>query len=183
MGSAPCIICHCYDCRCVDRPAPFCGLCGGPCRYPDLDMRPGAVNRYDSGDFDLVCSHLGRGRDFMTTEKATASAPQFTAISEKRKATPMWSGVLRYFPDAIEAVARLSFKANSKHNPGEPLHWARGKSADHADCAVRHLVTPDEIDPETEETHAAAAAWRALALLQEIEEKRNGRRPKWHTDT
>lgn len=93
--------------------------------------------------------------------------------SATRKATPIWSGVLRYFPDALAAVARLSKAGNDKHNPGEPLHWSRGKSNDHGDCLVRHQMTPDMIDPETGELHATAVAWRALAQLQLLEEARS----------
>jgi hypothetical protein len=86
--------------------------------------------------------------------------------SKERKETPVFSGVLQYFPDAINAVARQSWAGNEKHNPGEPLHWAREKSSDHMDCAARHMMTPDELDPETGETHLVAAAWRILAALQ-----------------
>lgn len=94
------------------------------------------------------------------------------SISAERKATPIWSGVLRYFPDAQAAKARLSKKGNDKHNPGEPLHWSRGKSNDHGDCIIRHQLNPDEIDPETGELHAVAVAWRADAQLQLLEEQR-----------
>ena len=86
--------------------------------------------------------------------------------SKERKETPVFSGVLQYFPDAINAVARQSWAGNEKHNPGEPLHWAREKSSDHMDCAIRHMMTPNEIDPETGGTHLVAAAWRILAALQ-----------------
>ena len=86
--------------------------------------------------------------------------------SKERKETPVFSGVLQYFPDAINAVARQSWAGNEKHNPGEPLHWSREKSSDHMDCAIRHMMTPDEIDPETGGTHLVAAAWRVLAALQ-----------------
>jgi hypothetical protein len=108
--------------------------------------------------------------------------PDFAAISKERKETPVWSGFLRYFPYAVEVVARHSRLANEKHNPGQPLHWARGKSKDHLECATRHLMTPEEIDPEFGDTHLAAAAWRVLAALQEQEERRRGERPSWHTD-
>jgi hypothetical protein len=94
------------------------------------------------------------------------------AIEAERKATPVTTGVLDYFPLAIEAVARLSRKGNDKHNPGEPLHWNRPKSSDHADCLVRHLLDRGKIDPSSGELHDAAVAWRALALLQLAEEKR-----------
>ena len=51
-----------------------------------------------------------------------------------RKGVPIYSGVLRYFPDAIAAVAELSRIGNDQHNPGEPLHWAREKSTDEHDA-------------------------------------------------
>ena len=90
--------------------------------------------------------------------------------AKARKQTPICTGVLDYFPDALAAVARLSLKANEKHNPGEPLHWSRGKSSDHADCLVRHLLERGNEDPEMQESHTVHVAWRALALLQtEIE--------------
>lgn len=91
--------------------------------------------------------------------------------SAKRKATPICTGVLDYFPDALAAVARVSKAGNDKHNPGQPLHWSRGKSNDHADCVVRHLATRDQIDVTDGETHLAHAAWRVLALLQLQQEK------------
>ncbi len=94
------------------------------------------------------------------------------ADSKARKETPIVTGCLDYFPDALAAVARLSRKANEKHNPGEALHWSKGKSDDHADCIGRHLVQRGTPDPEFDESHSVALAWRALALLQiEIEGK------------
>jgi len=88
------------------------------------------------------------------------------ASSEERKGVPLCTGVLDYFPAAVAAVARLSKFGNDKHNPGEPLHWARGKSMDHADCIARHLVDRGIIDPDTGMSHTVEVAWRALALLQ-----------------
>ena len=95
-----------------------------------------------------------------------------TSDSRERKATPIVTGVLDYFPLAIAAVARVSFKGNQKHNPGEPMHWARDKSTDHADCIGRHLTDRDRLDPDSGELHAANLAWRALAYLELAEEKR-----------
>lgn len=86
--------------------------------------------------------------------------------SASRKQVPMAGGLLDYFPDALAAVAEISYRGNEKHNPGEPLHHARGKSMDHADCIIRHLVERGARDPEGNR-HSAALAWRALALLQE----------------
>jgi hypothetical protein len=93
----------------------------------------------------------------------------------ERKATPMATGALDYFPDALAAVARLSRKANERHNPGQPMHWSKHKSSDHADCLVRHLVDRGIIDEEWGESHTVEVAWRALAMLQiEIEAGREG---------
>lgn len=85
--------------------------------------------------------------------------------SATRKLMPMASGLIDYFPDALASVANISHLGNQKHNPGQPLHWARGKSADHADCIARHLTERGGFDKEGVR-HSAQLAWRALALLQ-----------------
>jgi hypothetical protein len=91
-----------------------------------------------------------------------------------RKAIPIMSGCLDYFPRALAAVAQLSKIGNDQHNPGEPLHWARGKSTDEADTAVRHLMERGRIDTDGVR-HSTKAAWRALANLEkEIEAAENG---------
>jgi hypothetical protein len=92
--------------------------------------------------------------------------------SATRKTFPMAAGLLDYFPDALAAVAQVSHIGNEKHNPGEPMHHARGKSMDHADCIMRHLVGRGGFDGDTR--HSAALAWRALALLQEELEREMG---------
>lgn len=97
------------------------------------------------------------------------------STSQERKNKPAFSGVLMYFPDAIMAIAEHSKKGNDKHNPGQPMHWAKEKSTDHADCIARHLIDIstnwDATDPETGSLHATALAWRALALLQTVLER------------
>lgn len=90
-----------------------------------------------------------------------------TIAQGDRKKIPLCSGVLDYFPAALAEVAKLSHAGNEKHNPGEPLHWARDKSTDHADCIARHLVDRGLTDPDTGLSHSVEVAWRALALLQE----------------
>jgi hypothetical protein len=98
--------------------------------------------------------------------------------SAYRKEFPMATGLLDYFPDALAAVSRLSYLGNMKHNRDEPLHHARSKSTDHADCIMRHLterggydiITIDGTDHRVR--HSVALAWRALALAQqEIEDE------------
>jgi len=92
--------------------------------------------------------------------------------SKARKDVPIVRGVLDYFPDAIAAVAEVSRVGNEQHNPGQPMHWAREKSTDHADCIVRHLMERGTIDVD-KLRHSAKVAWRALALLQiEIEQEK-----------
>jgi len=82
-----------------------------------------------------------------------------------RKALPVCTGVLDYFPDAILAVAECSKVGNDQHNPGQPLHWDRSKSQDEADALLRHLMQRGTIDTDGIR-HSAKVAWRALALLQ-----------------
>jgi hypothetical protein len=90
--------------------------------------------------------------------------------AKKRKDIPIARGVLDYFPDAVAAVAEVSRLGNEQHNPGQPLHWSREKSADHADCIARHLIERGTVDADGAR-HSAKLAWRALALLQtELEE-------------
>lgn len=89
-----------------------------------------------------------------------------------RKEQPVTTGLLDYFPDAMLAIANVSKIGNDQHNPGEPLHWAREKSSDHADCLARHLIDRGKLDTDGL-MHSAKVAWRALALLQlEIEQRR-----------
>lgn len=85
--------------------------------------------------------------------------------SKVRKDIPITTGVLDYFPRAIAYVAQVSKVGNDKHNPGEPLHWARGKSTDQANCIGRHLIERGTFDDEGMR-HSGMLAWRALALLE-----------------
>lgn len=88
------------------------------------------------------------------------------ADSQARKDTPVYSGLIAYFPLALAAIAQLSKVGNDKHNPGQPLHWSRGKSNDHLDCIARHLLEAGTIDAEDNVPHSVKLAWRALANLQ-----------------
>ena len=127
----------------------------------------------DEEDYWVLCSDGDRRR--LTTKLcasgyATLGGPMepkttLPTDSAARKAVPLCSGVLDYFPAALAEVAKVSHAGNEKHNPGQPLHWARGKSSDHADCILRHLAERGGFDGTMR--HSAALAWRALALLQE----------------
>lgn len=102
--------------------------------------------------------------------------------SKARKNYPLHAGCLRYFPAALAGVAETSKLGNDKHNPGEELHHARGKSMDHGDCILRHLTDVEDllaaynrgqsnITQQQILTEANQMAWRALAFSQELHEK------------
>lgn len=89
--------------------------------------------------------------------------------SAQRKEYPLFSGLLAYFPAALGQVSYHSYLGNEKHNPGLPMQHARGVSGDHEDCLIRHLIDAKEYVPGSVQRigELRAAAWRALALLQE----------------
>ena len=88
---------------------------------------------------------------------------------QKRKQLPIYSGVLKYFPDALAEVSKVSRAGNEQHHPDKPLHWDRSKSTDELDALTRHLLEAGKIDTDGIR-HSAKVAWRALAHLQkEIE--------------
>jgi hypothetical protein len=118
--------------------------------------------------------------------------------SAARKLIPIVSGFLNYFPAAVAGAARHSVRGNAKHNPGEPLHHARGKSTDHSECVVRHTMDINDMlaylernraiyDREVHDLNgyeiavvkqlleeADALVWRAAAWSQELHEKFGG---------
>ncbi len=106
--------------------------------------------------------------------KAAAKPPSevIPQGDRERKLAPMYRGLLGYFPAALFRVAEHSMVSDRKHNPNTPEneapHWARQQSSDHADCIVRHLAEM-HTNPDY---HLKAIAWRALALLQEHEERK-----------
>lgn len=87
--------------------------------------------------------------------------------AQKRKAMPVFSGVLKYFPDALKEVAKCSKAGNDQHNPNQPLFWDRTKSKDELDALTRHLID-HSVDPVDTDgvLHLAKVSWRALAALQ-----------------
>lgn len=92
----------------------------------------------------------------------------------------MADGLLDYFPNALAEVSRVSYIGNQKHNPGQPMHHARGKSTDHRNKIARHLIDAGGFEETTVDgkpvkvRHSAYLAWRALANLQEELEREEG---------
>ena len=90
-----------------------------------------------------------------------------TDKAAERKATPVFSGVLKYFPNALKEVAKCSQAGNNQHHPDKPLHWDMSKSKDEYDALTRHLIdhTINPVDDDGT-LHLAKVAWRALAGLE-----------------
>lgn len=100
------------------------------------------------------------------TEEEFRKGCVLPSTAKDREQFPMAEGLLYYFPAALAEVAKVSKIGNDQHNPGEPMHWARGKSTNHADKIMRHLMEAGDLDSDGTR-HSAKVAWRALALLQE----------------
>ena len=86
---------------------------------------------------------------------------------EQRKAQPVFSGVLSYFPNALKYVSQVSKAGNDQHHPDKPLHWDKSKSTDEEDSIARHLID-HSIEPIDDDgiLHLGKVAWRALAALE-----------------
>lgn len=99
----------------------------------------------------------------MSVKEPHPKPPSEMFVRAVRKKFPMYRGLLKYFPDALAAVARVSYDGNEQHHPGTELHWDLSKSKDEEDALIRHLMEDD----------LPKVAWRALAALQrKIERER-----------
>lgn len=116
-----------------------------------------------------------------TLENAAEFDRQMTLPTDSadRKNYPLFRGCFRYFPSALAGVSRTSHLGNLKHNPGEELHHARGKSSDHGDCILRHLMDVQDLKAAYDRGEADKQqildevnqmVWRALAYSQELHE-------------
>jgi hypothetical protein len=99
------------------------------------------------------------------TEHVFPTSEEDTAV--QRKAQPVFSGVLKYFPNAIKYVSKVSKAGNDQHHPDKPLHWDMSKSKDELDALSRHLID-HSVDPVDTDgmLHLGKVAWRALAALE-----------------
>jgi hypothetical protein len=122
-----------------------------------LEQRDQATDQADAREAAATAAFEAR--------KAVQKAMILSADPQARKSMPITSGVLDYFPLAIAEVAKCSKAGNDQHNPGQPLHWDKTKSTDHADCIARHLIDRGTVDTDGIR-HSAKLAWRALANLQ-----------------
>lgn len=118
------------------------------------------------GDVDHAFPGLPKPLTFQEEVGPEHYIPQDSA---ERKGAPMFRGLLGYFPAALFEVARHSLDSEKKHNPGGTTgpNWYRGKSHDHADCIVRHLIDAGDHNTPDRLVHLRSLAWRSLAMLQE----------------
>jgi hypothetical protein len=99
---------------------------------------------------------------------------------KSRKDLPLWDFMFGYFPDAWVEVVKVAVAGNKQHNPGEKLHWARGKSMDQMNTAFRHQFDYGcgTVKDTDECYHLAKAIWRLMAQLQlDIERERHAPSP------
>lgn len=168
----------------------LCGCIPGTCdKWPPAQYRckaavpalnppssPRAEGRAAPGGVGKITSRIQSADEVAVLKHASAphvKAMLLPADAVVRKGMPITTGVLDYFPLALAEVAVVSKAGNDQHNPDLPLHWARGKSADHADCIPRHLIDRGSRDADGMR-HSAKLAWRALALLQIELEREQG---------
>jgi len=85
---------------------------------------------------------------------------------DERKRIPLWTATIGYFPAAFMLLAKLGYDANEQHNPGEPVHWARDKSTDHLNCAMRHLFDSLFLTREARLKVLTQVFWRIGAEIQ-----------------
>lgn len=156
-----------------------CPICSGPLKK---------MQNARAADYECENSHLWTEpylRQNYPEALLPAPAPVATAPETKmtlpldsmeRKGIPLMRGCLRYFPAALAGVALISRLGNDKHNPGQEMHHARGKSSDHGDCVIRHLVDVQDLiaakaPPDQILHEASQLVWRALAFSQELHEQ------------
>ena len=101
---------------------------------------------------------------------------------KERKQLQLYTFMFNYFPDAWLEVVRIARLGNEQHNPGEPLHWARGKSTDQMNAAFNHVFdygTGQRVDSDGG-YHLAKAIWRLMAQLQlDVEQDQRDQMVHW----
>jgi hypothetical protein len=128
----------------------------------DTVYAPHLLGNVPNVDFAKLCN---RDEPIIGTKDDANS--EIVTKAQDRKATPVFMGVLKYFPNALKEVAKCSKAGNDQHHPDKPLHWDMDKSKDELDALTRHLIDHG-VDPIDDDgvLHLAKVAWRALAALE-----------------
>ena len=96
---------------------------------------------------------------------------------DERKALPLYTFLLEYFPLAFLEVVRVAVDGDKQHqNDGKKIRWAREKSTDQLNTAMRHqfdygMGARYDVDGRA---HLGKAIWRLMAQLQLDEERARG---------
>ena len=137
-------------------------------RYRDCTQFPfggaalGAVYRFAKpvADADVVDATMEDYQEAIEQHHSlepTHTASGLPTDAKERKAIPVYTGFINYFPRAIAAVAKVSLVGGIQHGQtAETLHWDRSKSGDELDAMMRHIL-----DGDWEQV-----AWRAMANLE-----------------
>ena len=118
----------------------------------------------------ILCDNPGCTGGLGVFEESSTDTNMKKLTAQERKDSPVFSGVIQYFPDALWYLAVVSKKGNSQHNPGKPLHWDRSKSGDELEALTRHLFEAGTDDDDGIK-HSGKLAWRAMSNLQKELEK------------
>lgn len=163
----------------------WCGTCGelhGAMKIclPEIKTSLDLVRAEQLKEFNAWSNKHLKGAAVDSNKKSNVMT--LPTDSKERKEYPLFEGCVRYFPAALAGVSKTSKLGNDKHNPGEALHHARGKSMDHGDCIIRHLIDVQDllvalergnetIKNEDVLNEVNQMAWRVLAFSQELHEK------------
>jgi len=101
-------------------------------RHRGFDGAKSGNNRYIHGGF--YTPWLLHKENF---KLVSASLP---TDAQERKATPIYSGCIKYFPRAIAEVARVSVAGAKQHGQVDGMFWDRSKSGDELDPLTRHFA-------------------------------------------
>lgn len=169
---------YCQDCNLYHEPVQICmvAINNSKLEHKRIQTLQQAAKAITIGGITAVTSTTGIKHD---QEKTSTTLP---IDSQERKNYPLFEGCVRYFPAALAGVSKTSKLGNDKHNPGEEMHHARGKSMDHGDCIIRHLIDVEDllaamkrgenkVTPEGILNEVNQMAWRVLAFSQELHEK------------
>lgn len=131
-------------------------------RMGEGSITPSLLKEMRAENYNFSASQdalYAEGKEFITP---TSERPS------ERKARPVWTGVMMYFPLVWAEVAKVSVLGNKQHVPGQPLHWERGLSADQMDAALRHMLDHGrgELHDVDGALHLAKAVWRLCAELE-----------------
>lgn len=177
IGDRVVVVVDSWDMGLKNKVATVVGFGEHPIRREEIDIQvddwsrghwgsTGAPSgKYDRWNVAAYEIELVEAEDFLDVDPIIDIKTLLPTDATERKAVPIASGLMDYFTAALAEVSKVSFKGNEQHNPGQPLHWARGKSTDHADTMLRHFLERGTIDTDGTR-HSAKMVWRALALLQ-----------------